>query len=271
MSVEDLIIYGKKYIHTDIAHLLLSENLNLNSLELLEHLNDTVNSTIVEKYKQQIDDLRNNKPIQYVIGNVNFYGYKINVNENVLIPRFETEELIEKTIKHVEKTFDKQLDILDLGTGSGCISIVLKKKLKCNVDAVDISAKSLEIAKLNAEENEVDINFIQSNMLENVKRKYDIVISNPPYISTDEEIMDIVKNNEPHLALYADNNGLYYYENILENIHNYLNDKFIIAFEIGYKQGNDIKNIVDKYFSNVYIYIEKDLQNKDRFLFIIKD
>ena len=207
-------------------------------------------------------------PVQYIVGNVDFYGNTIEVNENVLIPRFETEELVSKLISYINEYFDKKIDIVDLGTGSGCIAITLKKQLDCNMTAVDISEKALEVAKANAINNKVDIDFIKGDMLNPLNKKYDCIVSNPPYIAYDEEIMDIVKNNEPHLALYADNNGLYYYEEILKNAKKYLNDKSIIAFEIGYKQGEKVRNLKDKYFPNAIFKLEKDLSNKDRFVFI---
>lgn len=227
----------------------------------------------LKKYvKENIDDAikryKNGEPVQYIIGDVNFYGNTIKVNKNVLIPRFETEELVEKTIKRIKNKFDKKINILDLCTGSGCIAITLKKEVNSNVIASDISTSALEVAKENIKLNNVDIKLIESNLFSNINDKFDCIISNPPYISYDEEIDDIVKNNEPNLALYAPNNGLYFYEEILKNIKNYLNDKFIIAFEIGYKQGNDLIKIADKYLNNVNILVEKDLQGRDRFLFI---
>ena len=106
-------------------------------------------------------------------------------------------------------------------------------------------------------------------MLDNISDKFDVIISNPPYIDKNEEIMEIVKNNEPHLALYADNEGLYYYEKILKQAKNNLNDKFIIAFEIGYKQGEKIKKIAKENYPNADIILKKDLQGKDRFIFVI--
>ena len=178
---------------------------------------------------------------------MDFYGFNFIVNENVLIPRFETEELVEKTIKYCDNYFNKQIGILDIGTGSGCIAIALSKNLNSNVDAVDISEKALEVAKKNNERNNSNVNLFRSNIFENINKKYDLIISNPPYISYDEEIMDIVKNNEPNIALYADNNGLYFYEEILKNANNYLNKKSMIAFEIGESQG---------------------MQNRDRFIFV---
>lgn len=210
-------------------------------------------------------------PIQYLIGYVDFYGYKINVNENVLIPRYETEYLVEKTINYSKKMFDSKLYILDLGTGSGAISIALGKKLDSNVTGVDISDKALEVAKNNALQNNININFIKSDMLENVTGKYDIVISNPPYIDSEEKIMDSVKKYEPHLALYAEDNGLYFYKNILSNIKPYLKEKFIIAFEIGWWQGKLIETIAKEYFEDSKVLILKDLTNRDRYIFVINE
>lgn len=223
---------------------------------------------VKENLDEAIERYKNGEPVQYIIGNVNFYGNTIKVNKNVLIPRFETEELVEKTIKRIKNKFDQQINILDLCTGSGCIAITLKKELNSNITATDISIDALEVAKENIKLNNVDIKLIESNLFSNINDKFDCIISNPPYISYDEEIDDIVKNNEPNIALYAPNNGLYFYEEILKNIQNYLNDKFIVAFEIGYKQGNDLIKIADKYLDNVNILVEKDLQGRDRFLFI---
>ena len=229
---------------------------------------------IKKYYKGNINDalkqLEQNIPVQYIVGNVDFYGYNFIVNENVLIPRFETEQLVEKTINLIKKNFDKKIDIVDIGTGSGCIAITLKKQIDCNMDAVDISLDALNVAKENANKNNADINFIQGNMLDKLNKKYDVIISNPPYIAYDEEIENIVKNNEPNIALYADDEGMYYYKKILENARKYLKDNFIIAFEIGYLQGPKLKEYANNFFSDSKIFIENDLSLKDRFLFIVK-
>ena len=132
---------------------------------------------------EAIELLKQGKPVQYIVGNVNFYGLEFKVNENVLIPRFETEELVEKTIEYVVDYFDKEISILDIGTGSGCIAITLNKNLNSKVDAVDISDSALEIAKINNENNSTKVNFFKSNIYENVNKKYDLIISNPPYIA----------------------------------------------------------------------------------------
>lgn len=232
-----------------------------------EELTDEDTKFILNK----IEELRASKPIQYVIGNVDFYGNIINVNENVLIPRFETEGLIEELITLLKQRFTKKIDILDIGTGSGCIAITLKKKIDCNMDAVDISSSALSVAKENALENDVKINFFESDMLSNVTKKFDCIVSNPPYISYDEEIEDKVKNNEPNIALYASENGLFYYKEILKNAKKHLNEKSIIAFEIGFKQGKELTDIAKSYFPNANIILKKDLSLKDRYLFIINE
>ena len=223
-------------------------------------------------YEGNIDDAlklyENGVPVQYIVGNVDFYGYNFIVNENVLIPRFETEELVDRTIKYIRRFFDESVKIVDLGCGSGCIDITLSLELGICVDAVDISSAALEVAKENCVRNNASVNYYLGNMLEPLNDKYDVIISNPPYISYDEEIDDVVKNNEPSIALYADNDGLYFYEEILKKCKYYLNDKFLIAFEIGYTQGERIKEMALKYLCDVSVSIEKDLSGRDRFVFI---
>lgn len=221
-----------------------------------------------DDYKESIQKLKNGMPIQYVIGNVDFYGYTFDVNPNVLIPRFETEGLIEKVLMYINS---KNINILDIGTGSGCIAITLKKKLPdSNVTATDISDAALEVAKINAYKNNVQISFLNGNLLDPVKGKYDLIISNPPYISYDEKIDDLVKKNEPNIALYASNKGLDCYVRILKKIKKHLNKKYLIAFEIGELQGKSLKKIARRKFLFSKIWVEKDLQGRDRYLFIKK-
>ena len=226
-----------------------------------------------DNLEEAIKRLEAGEPVQYIVGDVDFYGNIIKVNKNVLIPRRETEELVEKTIEYIKKLFPNQnISMLDIGTGSGCIPITLKKHFpNSNISAVDISEDALKVAVDNSLSNNVNIDFIQSNLFENVSGKYHCIISNPPYIKEDEEIMDIVKNNEPHLALYAPNEGLYFYEEILKEANKYLEDQFIIAFEIGETQGEDILAIAGKYFPTSKLLLEKDLQHLDRFVFVISE
>ncbi len=218
-----------------------------------------------------LKELESGIPVQYIVGNTNFYGYDFKVNRNTLIPRFETELLVEKTYNYIKKYFNKDnIKILDIGTGSGCIAITLNKLLNnSDITGIDISSEALEIAKENNISNNTNVKFIESDIFSNVSDRYDVIISNPPYISYgDTEVMDIVKNNEPHLALYAKDNGLYFYDKIIKDSSKYLNDKFIMAFEIGYKQGEDVVKIVNKYYKDINISVEKDYSDRDRFVFI---
>ena len=221
-----------------------------------------------DKIEEAIMELINGRPIQYIVGNVEFYNSVINVNESVLIPRFETELLVDKLIKYCKNKFDGKINALDMCTGSGCIAISLKKELNCDMTAVDISTDALLVARENCISNNVDVELIESDLFNNVDGKYNVIVSNPPYISITEDIMDIVKNNEPNIALYADSDGLYFYEEILKNASNYLNEKSMIAFEIGQSQGEKIKKLVNKYLPNSKILLEKDMQNRDRFIFV---
>lgn len=225
-----------------------------------------------DNLEEALKRLANGEPVQYIVGDTNFYGNIIKVNKNVLIPRPETEELVEKTYNLIIDTFNKNnIDIIDIGTGSGCIPITLKKLLpEANITGVDISKEALKVAKENKIINNVSIILKESDVFTNVEGKYDVIISNPPYIREDEEIMDIVKNNEPHLALYAKDNGLYFYKKILSEANKYLKDKFIISLEIGEEQGQDVINIAKQYFKDANIILEKDLRHFDRFVFVIK-
>lgn len=222
-----------------------------------------------DKLEENVKKLKDGIPVQYIIGNVDFYGYQFCVNENVLIPRFETEELVNRTMEYSRQLGITTPKVLDIGTGSGCIAITMAKELLNSiVTAVDVSKEALEVANINSSNNKANVQFIESDLFNNINGKYNIIISNPPYISYDEEIEEIVKNNEPHLALFAANNGLYFYDKILEQAKEYLISPSLIAFEIGQTQGNEICELAKKYFLNSEITLEKDLQGKDRFVFI---
>lgn len=222
--------------------------------------------------KRAIRKIKKNYPVQYLIGNVNFYGNEIIVNKNVLIPRFETEGLVEKTILLLKKYSLTDTGVLEIGTGSGCIPITLKKELpELIITSIDKSKNALKVAKLNSKKNKVDINFIHKN----VKRfkpinKYGLLISNPPYVDELEEVDPQIKY-EPKKAIYAKDNGLEYYKYILKVAPKWLDKKNILAFEIGYNQGKELKKISKMYFPQAKISIEKDLSGKDRYLFIINE
>ncbi len=220
-----------------------------------------------KNFKRTLNKVNKGYPIQYAIGHVNFFGYEIKVNKNVLIPRFETEQLVEETLKLINS--NETIKILDLGTGSGCIAISLKKRLpNSEVTAIDKSFKALQVAKKNAMINDVDINFRRMNMEKIIPGKYDLIISNPPYISKDEEVMPLVKKYEPKMALFAKKDGLYFYEVILNNYKDHLTTNGIIALEIGHLQKEAIFNIIKKAMPKARFVCQKDYSGKDRFIFI---
>lgn len=223
-----------------------------------------------EIYKDNIDfayqKLNENYPIQYLIGYVDFYNTKIKVNENVLIPRFETELLVDKSIRILKKKKHKK--IVDICTGSGAIAIALKKNLDCEMDACDISEDALEVAKENAKDNNTDIKFFKIDILnEKLTKKYDCIISNPPYVKKEEYTSKETKY-EPSIALFANKNGLEFYEKILFQAKNCLNENGSIIFEIGATQSKEIKKIALEVFPNAKITTLQDFNNYDRFMFI---
>lgn len=221
------------------------------------------------KYPNHLEEIvkkiNNDYPVQYLIGNVEFCDTNIDVDERVLIPRFETEYLVEKVLNKILKYPENTLEILDIGTGSGCIIISLAKKVNQKYTAIDISDDALELAKKNADANKVKIEFIKKDILkEKISKKYDVLISNPPYVSK-SEMVDPQTKFEPQNAIFANNNGLEFYEKILENLEY---QPKLIAFEIGMNQGEEIKKIAEKKFPAAKITIEKDLTNRVRYLFI---
>lgn len=216
--------------------------------------------------KEAEELLKKNYPIQYLIGFVEFYNCQIEVNENVLIPRYETEYLVEKSI-NLLKTKNVKKGI-DLCTGSGAIAIALAKNLKINMDACDISIKALEVAKKNALINKVDINLFKKDILKDkIDGKYDFIISNPPYIK-EWEYTSAETKYEPSIALYAKDNGLEFYKKILSFSKEILNPNGIIIFEIGDTLNEEIKKIALDIYPKAIITTEKDYNNFNRFMFI---
>lgn len=211
-------------------------------------------------------------PVQYLIGDVNFYGHKIFVKKGVLIPRFETETLVEKTMAYLKDYGLEEANVLEIGTGSACIPIALKKELPfLNITSIEKSHKAFLIAKKNLKYNNVQIDLLRKDLFQYIpSKKFDVIISNPPYLSKDE-VIDEECRFEPSTALFAENNGLNYYDYIIKNCKKWLNKKSLIAFEIGYKQGPYLKELATKYFQNAKVVVEKDLANKDRYLFIINE
>ncbi len=266
MKINDLLKLKSNYSNIE-RKIILSFLLNCNKLELTL-IKDDIDFKIVRKYKKLI---KSDLPVQYLLKNSFFLENDFYVNKDVLIPRFETEELVLKTNELLNKYFKDKINICDLGTGSGCIAISLKKlNNNFNIDAIDISKKALRVAKKNAKALNVNINFINSDMFSRITNKYDCIISNPPYIYENDcnHVSENVLKYEPHLALFG---GLKYYEEILSKASEFLNNKNIIALEIGYNEKEDINKIVNKYFPKAIIINTKDLNNFDRYIYILNN
>ena len=227
-----------------------------------------------EELKEIIEELKTGKPYQQILGHTEFYGKKFFVDENVLIPRPETEELVELAKIEIQNLKSKiqNLKLLDIGTGSGIIPITLKKHFpNAEISAIDISEKALEIAKKNAEFHQANIEFIQQDYLNTkLEENYDIIISNPPYIGIEEniEIEDSVKGFEPNIALFSPtSDALIFYKKIAKDGEKYLNENGMIFLEINQKLGKETLELFSNYSESRLI---KDLSGNDRFVFAKK-
>ena len=212
-------------------------------------------------------------PIAYLIGDVSFYGYPFKVNENVLIPRFETETLIEKTIKLIKSLNLENSNLIDLGTGSGVIAITLKKEIpSLNITAIDKSKEALKVAIENSKLNKVNVDFQNQDIFNyELPENISIVISNPPYIEEDSNYNQNVLY-EPKEAIFVSNtNPLIYYEQILKMAKEKITKKHLISFEIDEDHKEDMHKLCKKYFPSDNIVIEKDLTGKTRYAFIYSE
>ncbi len=235
-------------------------------------MNEEIEEDIINKFNEIFDKyLYDNKPVQYLIGYSTFYGYDFIVNEDVLIPRFETEELVENVLYRYDRHFKGQkVDVCDLACGSGCIGVTLSLEEKnMNVIASDISEAALTVAKKNNEKLGGSVKFLQGDMLEPLKGyKFDIFVSNPPYIPNDELVDPLVKDNEPNIALFGGSDGMKFYDIILRGVKPLLKEKAMIAFEHGFDKREEMISLANKYFPGSKVEVLKDLEGKDRMTFI---
>jgi len=238
-----------------------------NRSDCIINSNQVLNKSQLSKIKQIVAELKSHKPIQYILGKTEFYGLKIKVNEHTLIPRPETEQLVDWILK------ENFVAALDIGTGSGCIPIALAKNTDAKVLAIDVSEDALLIAEENAKNNEVEIDFIHQDILQtNYLQKVDLIVSNPPYVlESEKEIMqENVLDYEPELALFVeDKNPLIFYKKIASLAFNFLNENGKLFFEINAKFGKEtIEMLADIGFVN--IELKKDMNDKDRMIKAIK-
>lgn len=249
MTIRQILNQAKSLeIEYFIVRKLLCYVLNVDEKHLIIHQEEDIENRYLSLYNKYLTELTNGKPLQYITNKQEFMGMEFYVNENVLIPQPDTEILVEQAIENINTYSSKKLDVLDLCTGSGAIAISIKKRCVQNIKmyASDISKKALDVAKknmLNILKTD-SITFIKSDMFENINMKFDIIVSNPPYIKR-----DIIKNlnkdvqNEPRVALDGGEDGLDFYRKIKKNISNYLKKDGLILLEIGYDQKEDVMNI----------------------------
>ena len=275
MTYEQLLktAYQKARTHQkeeEACKLLMLEISGLEAHQFYLSLKHEIDMQFVEKYLTMLDQyLVHHVPIQHLLGYAYFYGHSFMVNQHVLIPRNETEELVEHILYYYDQHFQhKKINVLDLGTGSGCIGLSLALEEKnMQVTLSDISDQALNVARYNMEKHHLNVKLILSDLFDDMSDSFDIIVSNPPYIPDDEVVEDIVKK-EPHIALYGGKLGTEFYEKILKQAKPFLKDKAIIAFEHGYQQKEDIKSYVLKHYPQASILQLKDMQGKDRFTFI---
>lgn len=266
VQVKDLMTYGKKYIVSPQVEAILCNLLNINSFELLISKEKVVNSDIEKEFIESVDKIYKTKKLSSAISYINFCNLKFKITDDVLLPHFETQEVVLETIKYIDILFNGKGNLIDLGCGSGVIGLTIKERFKnLNVDLIDISKDALNVTMENAKLLDLKVNVFKSDMLSNVNNQYDIVISNPPYES-DKYVPTL--NNEPTISLYSKNNGLYYYEEILKNIHCRLKEKFMIVFEIGDYQKEEVISLINKYLKNVKIRSLESRKGFEKSLYI---
>ncbi|WP_096272740.1 peptide chain release factor N(5)-glutamine methyltransferase [Paucisalibacillus globulus] len=255
-----------------VADLLLQHHLDVSRTEFFAQMREDVPEEIAEKFRMDIENhVETGVPVQHLMGYEEFYGRKFSVNPHVLIPRPETEELVQRVMNHATK--QEPLTIVDIGTGSGIIAITLALELpNATVYAIDISEKALETAKSNAEKFHANVTFLQGDFLAPFlaqSLKADIVVSNPPYISEEErpELTDTVVNHDPELALFADDNGLAAYKKIISQLPDAIISGGTVAFEIGHLQGGAVKALILETFPESDVSILKDINGRDRIVF----
>ena len=249
---------------------MLDESPQLFSNSLSEQMskeNEDKYFSLIEKH------IKEDVPLSHLVGFEYFYDRKYKVTKDVLSPRMETEELIYKVIEYVKVSNKNNFKILDLCTGSGIIAITLKKELSqfsIDVVASDISEEAIKVAKENAQSHDATIKFIQSDIFNNIADKFDIIVSNPPYIDRKDEVtmQDNVLKYDPHLALFAEEEGMYFYRKIIEQANDYLNENGVMFFEIGYDQKEKIIKLADMNGYSAEVY--KDINGRDRMAFLVR-
>ncbi|WP_274309095.1 peptide chain release factor N(5)-glutamine methyltransferase [Solibacillus daqui] len=254
------------------ARLLLQHVLQTNYSGLMMKMHDEISAGQMQQFTAYIEAHVKGRPVQYITGVEEFYGRTFEVNESVLIPRPETEELIVGTIERINQLFNNNdLTLADIGTGSGAIAITMKKECpKLDITATDLSTAALKTAQKNAKDLQAELTFIEGDLTAPIAyQKWDIVLSNPPYIAFDDmsSMSDVVVEYEPHSALFADEDGLILYRKLAEQLPPLMNIPGLIGLEIGYTQGETVANFFREHFPQAQVSVVKDINGKDRMVF----
>lgn len=261
----------------NVGEIALKHILDCNRTELLLNMREDLAEHRWMQFQEMINKHIKGQPIQYLIGYEYFYGRKFIVNEEVLIPRPETEELVEGVLNRIRKQWKNtdQLELVDVGTGSGAIAISLA--LECEqltVHTVDIAEESIRVAKQNAQELHARVHFIHNDLLNyfiEENKRVDIVVSNPPYIPHEDwlGLDDVVKNHEPYRALVGGEDGLDFYHRFANDLPKVLKEKSLVAFEVGVNQGEQVADILRNAFPNSNVEVVFDINGKDRMVYMI--
>lgn len=261
-----------KDLEVEVAKFLLMHFSKKSPAAFYMDFDKEVESSVEDLFLKALDDYTLKYiPMQHIMGYQTFYGYDFIVNKDVLIPRRETEELVEQVLYYYDDHFKGQvIDVCDIGTGSGCIAITLsKEEPNMRVVATDISKEALSVAKQNNDKLQANVTFYEGDLLSPLEgMKFDMIVSNPPYIPNSEIVEKIVLTHEPNLALFGGDTGLIFYERILKHAKTYLKPKGFIAFEHAYDKKADIRSLVEHYIPNAKITQLKDMSGKDRMTLI---
>lgn len=256
------------------ALMLLLELSQMEAHNLYMEYEEEIPASLYEKFQDGIKRLKQNEPLGHILGYEWFYGYQFEVNEHVLIPRPETEELVANVLADYDTYFSNQNDVFvaDVGTGSGAIAITLQKEEpKLHVIATDISKEAIDVAYQNSLNNHSDVQFVIGDMLKPLierNMKLDILVSNPPYIPQDEVLEESVKDFEPHVALFGGEDGLKFYREIFMHAKEVMKEKSFMAFEMGWNQKEAMLELVKEYLPDARAEVLKDMNGKNRMLFV---
>ena len=276
-ALENATAYLKQHGREETpARILLQHQLGLDYSGLMASMRDKIDERQYDAFWENVEELIQGVPVQHLTGSEQFYGRTFSVSPSVLIPRPETEELIEHTLKLKRDMFGQQeVQAADIGTGSGIIAITLKCELpEAEVMATDISEEALFVAERNAQALDADVHFTKGDLAAPLLgRKWDIILSNPPYIAHHEaaSLADTVRDYEPHQALFADSDGLAAYEQLAQQVPALINRPGIIGLEIGSSQGAAVTEMFQKALPEARVYCQKDINKHDRMVFCILD